>query len=90
MIFWIKLRQNLKRLLSYLKSAPSNLSNVMYHVKQKMPYLGTLRPEFEKKNIAVFEITTLKFVKMQSFKLKKKKIKCWTKTFIFGKFWTET
>ena len=49
MIFWIKLRQNLKRLLSYLKSAPSNLSNVMYHVKQKMPYLGTLRPEFEKK-----------------------------------------
>ena len=51
MIFWIKLRKNLKRLLSYLKTAPSNLSNVIYHVKQKMPYLGTLRPEFERKTL---------------------------------------
>ena len=36
-----------------------------------MPHMGTFRLEF-KKTIFIFEIKTLKFVKMQSFMLKKK------------------
>ena len=56
-------------------------------LRPKTPHMGTFRLEF-KKTIFIFEIKTLKFVKMQSFMLKKKKIgdqNC----YIFGSFWTE-
>ena len=61
-----------KNILSYLKSATSNLSKSMFHVQEiklslepKLSYLGTFWPEFEA--IVIFQINTLKFFKMQSF-----------------------
>ena len=61
--FWARIR---KKLLSYLKSAPSNLSNCK--ILQKCPnlglkrsYLGTFWLEFGK-TIVIFEISTLEFV----------------------------
>ena len=38
----------------------------------KMPYFGTFTTEFFKKTIVIFEISTVEFVKMQSFMLKEK------------------
>ena len=34
MLYWAKIEANLKKLLSYLQSAPSNSTNVKFHVKQ--------------------------------------------------------
>ena len=62
--FWARV---LKKLLSYLKSAPSNLSISNFTKKQnylnlgaKMPDLGIFMLQFES-NIAIFEISTLEF-----------------------------
>ena len=57
-----------KKLLSYMKSAPSNLSNCKISQKKqkslnlgpKMPYLGIFWLEFEK-IIVIFDITTTEF-----------------------------
>ena len=35
MLYWAKIKANLKKLLSYLQSGPSNLTNVKFHVKQR-------------------------------------------------------
>ena len=35
MPFWVNLQDNFKKLLSLLQAAPSNLSNIKFHVKQK-------------------------------------------------------
>ena len=57
MSFRVNLGENFKKLLSYLKSTPCNLSYAKFHGKQKtlmslrpkfFPYLGTFKPEFEK------------------------------------------
>ena len=58
-----------KKLLSYLKSAPSNLSNCKILLKKqkcinlgpKIPYLGIFGLKF-RKTIVIFEISPLKFV----------------------------
>ena len=50
-------------------SCKTNFGNL----RPKTPHMGTFRLEF-KKTIFIFEIKTLKFVKMQSFMLKKKKL----------------
>ena len=69
-IFWLEFQ----KLLSYLKSAPSNLSNCKFREKppQKCLNLGPkmcntefFGLEFEK-NIVIFEITTLEFVYWQN------------------------
>ena len=60
---------NLKTILPYLKSAPSNLSDCKNFTKKqkclnlgpKMCNSGIFGPEF-KKNIVIFEISTLEFV----------------------------
>ena len=69
-IFWLEFQ----KLLSYLKSAPSNLSNCKFREKKPQKCLN-LGPkmcnteffglEFEK-NIVIFEITTLEFVYWQN------------------------
>ena len=61
--FWARIR---KKLLPYLKSAPSNLSNCKILQKclnlgPKRPYLGPFWLEFGK-TIVIFEISTLEFV----------------------------
>ena len=69
-IFWLEFQ----KLLSYLKSTPSNLSNCKFREKtpQKCLNLGPkmcntefFGLEFEK-NIVIFEITTLEFVYWQN------------------------
>ena len=68
-LFWILLGQNLKKLLSYLKFAPSNLSkmqsfmlnNKKKYLRPKLLYFCLVR-EFEK-TIVIFEISTLEFIK---------------------------
>ena len=69
----------MKRISSYLKSTPSNLSNCKILVKTKMSKFGTKNAlfgyfwlEFEK-NIVIFEISSPEFVKLQNFV---KKWKC--------------
>ena len=62
--------QNFIKLLSYLKSAPSNCLMAKHWGKAKMPYMGTFGLEFQKP-IVIFEISTLKFVKLQNFTKKK-------------------
>ena len=61
----------LKMLLSYLKSAPSNLFNFKLLRQNKIPKLGTknaLSGYFwlEFLTVVIFEISTLKFVKNES------------------------
>ena len=66
--------------MSYLKSAPSNLSNgKTFQKKQKCLNLGLnissldiFGQEFKKKPIAIFEINTLKFAYLQNFTKKQK------------------
>ena len=77
MPFWVNLGEKLKKLFAFLKSAPSNLSKVIVHVKQKnfefrtkMPNLGTFIPKFEQ-SIIIFEISSFEFVKLRSFIFKK-------------------
>ena len=41
------------------------------NLEPRMPYLGTIWPEFEK-TIAIFEISAFDFAKMESFMLKRK------------------
>ena len=50
MPFWVNLQDNFKKLFSLLQAAPSNLSNIKFHVKQnnfslrpEMLYLGTFK-----------------------------------------------
>ena len=72
-VFLVFLDWNLKTILSYLKSAPSNWSNCKtlrknkkcLNLGPKKPYLDIFGLEF-KKNIVIFEISTLKFVKNES------------------------
>ena len=67
-IIWVFLGWNLKKILSSLKSAPSNLSvckisqkNKKYqNLGPKMHDLGTFGLEFEN-NFVIFEINTLEF-----------------------------
>ena len=72
--FWARV---LKILLSYLKSASSNLSickiswKKYLNLGQKMPDLGIFGLEFEN-NFVIFEIRTLKFVYLQNFTKKQK------------------
>ena len=47
MPFWVNLGEKWKKLLSYLKSGPSNLSNVMFHCKQKKFEFGTKNGLFQ-------------------------------------------
>ena len=54
---------------------------------QKMPYFGIFGLIFGE-TIAICEISTFEFVKMQSFMLKGKKIIFGTKNALFGYFWT--
>ena len=62
-------RLALKKLLSHLKSAPSNFSNCQNFVKKlkclnlgpKLPYLNIFGLDFEN-NIVIFEISTLEFI----------------------------
>ena len=63
---------NLKPILSYLKSAPSNLSkwkisgkNKCLNFGPKMPYLGIFGLELEN-NIIMFKVSTLEFVKLRN------------------------
>ena len=81
--------------MSYLKSAPSNLSNLQISRKStaltwEKKYLTCLFLSWNFKNvIAIFEISILKFVKLQNFSKKKKKKKehclnCWA--VFFGYF----
>ena len=77
--FWVNLRENLKKLLSYLRPTLLDLSNVKFHAKQKT---FTFRPEFEK-TIVLFEISLFEFDKMRSFMLIKK-INFGTKIALFG------
>ena len=52
-----------------------------------MPYFGIFGLIFGE-TIAICEISTFEFVKMQSFMLKGKKIIFGTKNALFGYFWT--
>ena len=69
----------MKKLLSYLTSAPSTLSNCEISQKKekclnlgpKMSYLGIFGLKFEE-NIIIFEISTLEFVEIQNFAEKEK------------------
>ena len=71
-----------KKLLLYLKSAHSNLSNCKNFVKEskclnlgpKIPYFGIFGLEIES-NIAIFETSNLKFVLFQNFEKKVKRPK---------------
>ena len=64
----------MKKALSHLKSAPSNLSNYKISQKKqkflnlglKVPYFGLFRQEFEK-TIVTVEISTLEFVSIKKF-----------------------
>ena len=77
-LMWVFWDRNFKKLLSYLKSVPSNLSNCKISWKNKhsliwdqkclnlapkMPYFGL---ELKKKNTVIFEISVLQFVLVQS------------------------
>ena len=68
-MFWVFWSWNLKMILLYLKSAPSNLSNSKFlrkkkqkcpNLESKMPYLAYLDENF-KKTIAMLEISTLEW-----------------------------
>ena len=48
-----------------------------------MPYLRTVKPKFETTTV-IFEISTFKFVKMQSSMLTEKNIKFWTESALCG------
>ena len=66
-VFLVFLDWNLKTILSYLKSAPSNLSNCKTLRKNKKCLnLGPKEPYLDIKNIVIFEISTFKFVKNES------------------------
>ena len=73
--FWTRIW---KKLLPYLKSTPSNLSKQKLSCKKtlsfrpKISFLDSFRPKFEK-IIVIFEISTFKSIKMQSFMLNNKK-----------------
>ena len=73
--FWTRIW---KKLLPYLKSTPSNLSKHKLSCKKtlsfrpKISFLDSFRPKFEK-IIVIFEISTFKSIKMQSFMLNNKK-----------------
>ena len=60
----------LKKVIPFLKSAPSNSSKTKSREKKtinlgpKMPYLGVLKPQFHK-TIVIFEISYLDFVKIE-------------------------
>ena len=41
MPYYLNLGENLKKLLSYLKSSPLNFSNLKFHVKQQKNEYGT-------------------------------------------------
>ena len=68
---WDLLKWSLKKLLSYLKSAPSNLSKWKVSCKlktqsaNKMPYFGVSMSKC-KKSVVIFEINSFEFAKMQS------------------------
>ena len=81
---------NLKTILSYMKSAPSNLSNCKISRKKqnclnlgpKMFYLGIFGLKFQKTSV-IFEISTLEFVKLRNL-VKKWKFLIWNeKCFIW-------
>ena len=82
------------RILSHLKSAPWNLSNLVNFVKKwecqnlgpKMPCLGIFGLELWK-TIVIFEIRILKFVYFQNFPQKTKMPGFRTKNALFGYFW---
>ena len=87
MSFWVTSGQNLKKLLLYLKSVPSSLANVKFHVKQidfKWPYFGTFRSEFLKK-LLLLEINSFGFVELQSF-AQNKKVEFGTENVLLGYF----
>ena len=73
--FWTRIW---KKLVPYLKSTPSNLSKQKLSCKKtlsfrpKISFLDSFRPKFEK-IIVIFEISTFKSIKMQSFMLNNKK-----------------
>ena len=78
--------------MSYLKPAPSNLSNCKILMKTKclnlgpkMPYLGIFRQKF-KTNMIIFEISTLEFDFSGKFREKSKMPKFETKSALFGYF----
>ena len=67
-LLWVFYEWNLKKILSYLKSASSNLSNYKNlgknentYLDPKISYLGIFGLQFENE-IAIFEINILKFV----------------------------
>ena len=70
MFIWVLLDKNLKKLLSYLKSAFQICQYENFHVKfqrkknlgPKLFYLDIFGLEFEK-TIIIFEISALKFIK---------------------------
>ena len=74
--FWARI---LKMLLSYLKSAPSNLSiwkisrkkKSCLNLGPKIPYLGVFRLVFSK-SIVIFEISSFEFDQLQNFARKTK------------------
>ena len=59
--------------MSFLKSVAKDFSVIFMqkqkylHSGQKLLYLGIIGLEFEKKNIAIFEINTLKLLQKQRF-----------------------
>ena len=53
-----------------------------------MPYLGIFGLKFEKA-VAIFQISTFGFVKIQSFKLKGKNLDLGPKLLYLSIFWTE-
>ena len=67
MPFWVNLGEKLKKLFAFLKSAPSNLSKVIVHVKQKnfevrtkMPNLGTRYLKLAALNLSNCEVSSSK------------------------------
>ena len=96
LFIWVLLDWNLKRILSYLKSASLNLSTCKILGKKqkclnlvpKMPYLGIFGLEFEN-SIVIFEISTLEFIKLQNLEEKQKRLTLGPKlTYLFGYFLT--
>ena len=80
----------LKKVLSYLKLAPSNLSiwKISLNFGTKVAYMDAFVSEFYK-TIFIFEFTTLKFAYFQNFAKKIKILKFWTKSWLFDFFGIE-
>ena len=77
-----------------MKSAPSNFpkwkvlctNENPLNLRTKLPCLGMFRLQFQK-TIVIFEISTLKFSKVQNFVQNVKVLKYWIKITLFEYFW---